>query len=103
MRLVGSNFITAGNEHELSLRMSIFMTVTFCWKSKKCFITSICISAYLCDHSKLENQFILKKKEKKKNTELQHKKNAFLKMSSGSGGRTLHRMWILLPIGIRPS
>lgn len=76
MRLVGSNFITAGNEHELSLRMSIFMTVTFCWKSKKCFITSICISAYLCDHSKLENQFI-KKKKKKKNTELQHKKMHF--------------------------
>lgn len=71
MRLVGSNFITAGNEHELSLRMSIFMTVTFCWKSKKCFITSICISAYLCDHSKLENHFF---KKKKKNAELQHKK-----------------------------
>lgn len=62
MRLVGSNFITAGNEHELSLTMSIFMTVTLCWKSKKCFITSTCICAFLCDHSKLENHFKKKKK-----------------------------------------
>lgn len=65
MWLVGSNFITAGNEHELSLRMSIFMTISFCWKSKKCFITTICISAYLCDHSKLENHFIKKKRKKR--------------------------------------